>query len=50
MVFVVDLSHLDKPEDIHADRLGSWICNGKRCSNCEVEGGCITGGYWINPS
>jgi len=39
MVFVVDLSNLEKPEDVHADDLGSWICNGKRCANCEVEDG-----------
>ena len=37
MVFVIDLSHLDKPQDIHADDLGSWTCNGKRCSNCDLE-------------
>ena len=32
LVFIVDLSKLDKPEDIRADDLGSWICNGKRSS------------------
>ena len=31
-MFIVDLSKLDKPEDIRADDLGSWICNGKRSS------------------
>ena len=38
-MFVVDLSQLDKPEDIRADDLGSWVCNGKRCNVCEVEDG-----------
>ena len=37
LVFVVDLSQLEKPEDIRADDLGSWVCNGKRCNQCEVE-------------
>ena len=37
MEFVVDLSHLDKPQDIRADDLGSWTFNDKRCSNCDVE-------------
>jgi len=40
--FVVDLSLLDKSEDIHADDLGSWTRNGKRCSNCEVDGGIVS--------
>ena len=39
LVFVVDLSQLEKPEDIRADDLGSWVCNGKRCNACEVEDG-----------
>ena len=39
LVFVVDLSQLDKPEDIRADDLSSWVCNGKRCNVCEVEDG-----------
>ena len=29
LVFVIDLSQLEKPEDIRADDLGSWTCNGK---------------------
>lgn len=28
MVFIVDLSKLAKDEDIRADDLGSWLCNG----------------------
>ena len=39
LVFVVDLSHLEKPEDVCADDLGSWMCNGKRCVRCEVNDG-----------
>ena len=42
LVFVVDLSQLEKPEDIRADDLGSWVCNGKRCNGCEVEDGQVT--------
>ena len=30
LVFIVDISKLDKPEDIRADDLGFWTCNGKR--------------------
>ena len=37
LVFIVDISKLDKPEDIRADDLGSWDCNGKRCSYCCVD-------------
>ena len=36
-MFVVDLSQLEKPEDIRADDLVSWVCNGKWCNQCEVE-------------
>jgi len=36
-VFVVDLTRLDKPEDIRADDIGSWTCNGKCCSWCVVD-------------
>ena len=36
LVFVVDLSELNKPEGVRADDLGSWVCNGKRCN---VENG-----------
>ena len=35
--FVVDISKLDKPKDIRCDDLGSWECNGKRCSYCSVD-------------
>lgn len=37
MVFVVDLSKLSSPEDIRADDLGSWLCNGKRRQQCSVN-------------
>lgn len=37
LVFIMDLSKLNKPEDIRADDLGSWICNGKRCSWCVLD-------------
>ena len=36
-VFIVDISKLNKPEDIRADDLGSWECNGKRCLYCSVD-------------
>ena len=36
-MFVVDLSQLEKPEDIQANDLGSWVCNGKQCNACEVD-------------
>ena len=39
LVFVIDLSKLEKPEDIRADDLGSWTCNGKRCVQCIVHNG-----------
>ena len=39
LVFVVDLSHLEKPEDLRADDLGSWLCNGKKCVRCKVQDG-----------
>ena len=39
LVFVIDLSQLEKPEDIRADDLGSWTCNGKRCVQCVVHDG-----------
>ena len=42
LVFVVDLSQLHKPEDVRADDLGSWVCNGKRRNVCEVEDGDVT--------
>lgn len=41
-VFVVDLSKLEKPEDIRADDLGSWTCNGKRSLHCIFEGNVLT--------
>ena len=41
LVFIVDLSHLEKPEDVRADDLGSWVCNGKRTMRCVVEDGCV---------
>ena len=37
LVFVIDLSQLKKPEDIRADDLGAWTCNGKRCVQCVVR-------------
>ena len=37
LVFIVDVSKLKKAEDIRADDLGSWICNGKRCSWCVLD-------------
>lgn len=41
-VFIVDISKLDKPEDIHADDLGSWECNRKRCLYCSIDSeGCV---------
>ena len=42
VVFIVDLSKLDKPEDIRADDLGSWQCNGKRFIKCTVDKGRVT--------
>ena len=39
LVFVIDLSQLEKPKDIRADDLGSWTCNGKRCVQCVVHDG-----------
>ena len=41
-VFVVDLSRLEKPEDIRVDDLGSWTCNGKRCLQCVVDDGVVS--------
>lgn len=38
-MFVMDLSRLEKPEDVRADDFGSWLCNGKQCNSCEVEDG-----------
>ena len=37
MVFIVDVTKLAKPEDIRTDDLGSWNCNGKRCSWCVLD-------------
>ena len=37
LVFIVDISKLDKPEDVRADDLGSWVCNGKRRLQCAVN-------------
>ena len=37
VIFIVDMSKLDKPEDIRADDLGSWSCNGKRLIRCIVD-------------
>ena len=37
LVFIVDISKLDKLEDIRADDLGSWTCNGKRRLQCTVN-------------
>ena len=36
-VFIVDISKLDNPEDVRADDLGSWVCNGKRRLQCAVN-------------
>lgn len=41
VAFVVDLSKLQKREDIRADDMGSWKCNGKRFIKCAVEGSVI---------
>ena len=41
MVFIVDLSKLSKLEDLRADDLGCWTCNGKRCMWCEVDDGLV---------
>ena len=35
--FIVDVSKLGKAEDIRCDNLGSWECNGKRCSYCRFK-------------
>ena len=43
LVFVIDLSKLEKPEDIRADDLGSWTCNGKRYVQCIVNDGEVSG-------
>ena len=37
VVLIVDLSKLDKPEDIRADDVGSWHCNGKRFVKCAID-------------
>ena len=37
LVFIVDISKLDRPEDIRADDLGSWTCNGKRRLQYSVD-------------
>ena len=37
LVFIVDISKLDRPEDIRAGDLGSWTCNGKRRLQCSVD-------------
>ena len=34
LVFIVDI---DKPEDIRADDVGSWTCNGKQRLQCGVD-------------
>ena len=39
LVFVLDMSRLDKPQDVCADDLGSWVCNSKRYNSCEIEDG-----------
>ena len=36
------LIQLDKPEDLRADDLGSWVCKSKRLNICEVEDGHVT--------
>jgi len=36
-IFIVDISKLDKPEDIRADDLGSWTCTGTRRPQCSVD-------------
>ena len=42
MAFIVDLSKLASQDDIRADDMGSWICNGKRRQLCSVdEFGCV---------
>ena len=37
LVFIVDISKLDRPEDVRAEDLGSWTCNGKRRLQCTVD-------------
>lgn len=37
VTLIVDLSKLHTKEDIRADDLGSWHCNGKRFIKCEVD-------------
>lgn len=37
MAFIVDLSKLESEDDIRADDLGSWICNGKRRQQCSLD-------------
>ncbi len=36
-LFVVDLSHLDKPKDLLCDDVGSWICDGNYTSWVKVD-------------
>jgi len=37
LIFVVDTSKLESPNDIRADDLGSWHCNGKQLCYCIIN-------------
>ena len=37
LIFIVDISKLDRPEDIRSDDLASWTCNGKRRLQYSVD-------------
>ena len=37
LTFVVDTGKLDSPEDIRADDLGTWLCNGKHLCYCTLS-------------
>lgn len=37
VTFIVDLTKLQSKQDIRADDLGSWHCNGKRLIQCKVD-------------
>ena len=42
LAFVIDLSKLEKPEDVRADDLGTWTCNGNRWVQCVVYDGIVS--------
>lgn len=37
VIFVIDKSKLNSPNDIRADDLGSWSCNGKQLCYCTLS-------------